>query len=269
MVFKKYLISSLSLIAVICSELPPIIDLSDAWSSNPQSRLECSIKVDAALREYGVFVAVGHFIGPQQYDSALAAARNLFGLSMNDKRSVSMDAVGGIGRGYLPFGRESGVSSYFEPKEGYSYGYNFIDQHSEHPLQRVNIWPTDLKHADSIHMEDIYRAAVGLAKIITGAISTIQNGNCMNSTSFDPNQPISNDVCSPGYVDSIDSAVDYERAIEGGDTISLMRLFHYFSPSSLDVPRDKQLIGSSPHTDWVSGCSIGLSFLWHVFSDEM
>lgn len=65
-------------------------------------------------------------------------------------------------RGYIGFGKESGLEEYFEPKEGYSYGYNWlknnennenidsidsIDSNSQstpiftNSLQGYNIWP--------------------------------------------------------------------------------------------------------------------------------
>lgn len=37
---------------------------------------------------------------------------------------------------------------------------------------------------------------------------------------------------------------------QGGDTISLMRVFHYLCPTTHPLGEGPDVLGSSPHTDW-------------------
>jgi isopenicillin N synthase-like dioxygenase len=214
---------------------PPVIDISSLFVPSSHAadikKIRVAQKIDNALMEFGVFVAVGHPIPSNQYEHAIDAGYGLFRLPIEAKQNVSIDKLGGIGRGYLSFGKESGVASYFEPKEGYSYGYEFSgDGTQEHPLQRPNTWPDGFAEEDRTAVVDLYNSKIEVAKVILEAISSLSKDG------------------SHG-----DHSIDYLDAARGGETISIMRLFHYFPNSytrNVEGISGRPLIGSSPHTDW-------------------
>lgn len=57
---------------------------------------------------------------------------------------------------------------------------------------------------------------------------------------------------------------------QGGDTISLLRVFHYLSPSSHPLGEGPHVLGSSPHTDWYRHTPITPQHntAWHSFTRE-
>jgi isopenicillin N synthase-like dioxygenase len=212
---------------------PPVIDISPLFNQDGSAKLACAHDIDQALVKFGVFVAVGHIIEPELRDGAIRAGYRLFDLPIESKQSVSVDILGGIGRGYLPFGKESGVAAYFEPKEGYSYGYDHDPNSTkEHPLQRHNTWPDNLAPLDSELMVHLYNQKIHVALAILGALTLIQDG-------LDDEMKL--------------GMVNYLSAASGGEKISIMRLFHYFPTAgviNMEGSHDRALLGSSPHTDW-------------------
>ena len=106
-------------------DILPTIDISlcDA-KVEYDVRFICYNAIDSALREFGTFVAVGHGIEPSFFKEAYNNAKTLFSLDIDNKLNVSMSHFkNDFGRGYIPFGQEAGVATYFEIKEGYSYGF--------------------------------------------------------------------------------------------------------------------------------------------------
>lgn len=216
---------------------PPIIDISSLYTlGNSAAQVNCVEEIDSALKEFGVFIAIGHTIGQHLITDAITAGNELFSLPLSNKLDVSVDTVGGIGRGYLPFGRETGVASYFEPKEGFSYGYDFQSADgAQHPLQRPNVWPNGITDETEASLEQVFGAEVSVALSILSALSAKNRELVLQD-------PVNYSI------------IDYEGAAAGGDTISIMRLFHYLPESSASERDDHQsslpAIGSSPHTDW-------------------
>lgn len=141
----------------------------------------------------------------------------------------------GFMRGYLPFGQESGLQTYFEPKEGFSYGYSWDNSApflQSNALHGDNVWPPVSHDWGREILERIFMTEIGFAEKLTECISMALNGG--------------NQTALASYVDP------------GGST-SVMRLFHYFATDLLketkgiDIDIDaagKMVMGSSPHTDW-------------------
>lgn len=210
------------LICTVSAQVP-VINLSKLGKD-----IQTSIEIDLALQEYGMFIGT-NAMDKRITDSAMKAAYDLFAMEQDQKESIKVEE-GGFMRGYIPFGQESGLlNKYFEPKEGFSYGYSFDDR-SDLPftnaLEGENIWPDEKYYAG----KDVLKRMFDL--------STIISTNIMRSISASYRHHTKDEL---GLV------------LDGGDRISIMRLFHYFAKNNDAVVGDRQIdsiIGSSPHTDW-------------------
>lgn len=267
-IFVRKLLHSVILtlggIALVTSidDVLPIIDLSLCVEGNTaESRSRCQSSIDVALRNYGTFIAIGHGIDPNLFEIGFENAETLFSMDIQDKMNVSMSSFkDDFGRGYIPFGSEAGVSTYFEIKEGYSYGFprgsspeKFVKRN---PMESLNVWPHRLPGPVSEVLESVLLEKLRVTKIILKALVEAQD---LDGT---PNDFIT----SLMTVNDDDENKTHEKTISNdGDSISLMRLFHYFPSASeghLDDVGDqvryshnankpnKVTIGSSPHTDW-------------------
>jgi isopenicillin N synthase-like dioxygenase len=148
-----------------------------------------------------------------------------FSLPADEKRKITF-AKGGFTRGYIGMGEESG-SDALEVKEAFSYGYGWeAGRVPGNSMQGVNVWPdpASLPTGWREDMESFYTDMITVSQSLAAAFSR-----------------------SYGKPD------DYlSMYCHGGETISLMRLFHYFPYRSADhvFPEAKDRIGSSAHTDW-------------------
>lgn len=248
----------------------PIIDISLCDDSHAEHvKNTCYNAIDTALNDYGTFVAIGHGIEPSYFEKAFENSKMLFLLNNEEKLNVSMSSFNeSFGRGYIPFGLEAGVSSYFEVKEGYSYGYprqgDSNLQSKSNSMESANIWPSQLPIMIAAELESIFMVKLKVTKIVLAALIRIQ----------------SLDSAQNNFIEALAATEDgnhdtLREIVSGaGDTISLMRLFHYFSAESLDdldaetsnvnqvnksttgeglvtdSRGNKVSIGSSPHTDW-------------------
>jgi isopenicillin N synthase-like dioxygenase len=208
---------------------------------------DAAASIDKALREYGLVILTGHGVNEDTTASSFTAAYELFNLDLATKKAAAIrNDNSSFGRGYLGFGDESGVAANFEPKEGYSYGSPGMGDTAT-LLNTPNKWPLGLS-ADGVHaLHQLYDKEVGVAKLIARALS-------------------SQFSCAEGG-DTL------AQIAEGGEHISLMRMFHYFHQGSEEVQRhlhegaaggaslDRALLGSSPHTDW--------GFLTVILADEV
>ncbi|CAM9609787.1 unnamed protein product, partial [Scytosiphon promiscuus] len=196
-----------------------------------------------------------------------------FSLPESTKKEIPAQK-GGFTRGYVGFGGESG-SHLLECKEAFSYGFPWPKaQPPGNALQGPNIWPQNRKTGAiwQADMTTLFRNMVAVNEAVARGISSIEDAGL-------PDLP---DLC------------------RGGETISLMRVFHYLPYSNdgdggsssggdrkggsggqgeaagslaegVDETCLKQgaagKIGSSPHTDWGLSTSImqdgagGLQFL--------
>lgn len=240
----------------------PTIDISlCAESKTADSRIRCQSAIDAALRSYGTFIAIGHGIDPAFFETGFDNAKTLFSLDIEDKTNVSMSLFKeDFGRGYIPFGSEAGVSTYFEIKEGYSYGLPRSDSPElfvkRNPMESLNVWPQRLSRSVSDVLESVLLEKLKVTKIILAALIEAQD---TDGTSTDFIRSLTTD----NETDKIKT--HGEIISNNGDSISLMRLFHYFSSESENnvnevgdrisivqnvKKQNKVTIGSSPHTDW-------------------
>lgn len=247
----------------------PIIDISLCDDDNADHvKSACFNAIDTALVDFGTFVAVGHGIEPSYFGKAFKNSKMLFSLHNEEKLNVSMSSFNeSFGRGYIPFGLEAGVSTYFEVKEGYSYGFpregnsNLLSKSNS--MESLNIWPPRLPLGVTTELESIFMVKLRVAKIVLAAL--------IRSQSLDSAQ---NNLIAALAAEEGKSNTLKDIVSGAGDTISLMRLFHYFSAESqdnltakmgctsqdgrdqsgegfiTDSKGDKVSIGSSPHTDW-------------------
>ncbi|GBG24329.1 2-oxoglutarate-dependent dioxygenase mpl2 [Hondaea fermentalgiana] len=187
-------------------------------------------KVREALADVGAtFIrvhGVPRGLGPRSF----AAATRLFGqVSAQEKASLQVNKQG-FTRGFVPLGGESG-SHATEVKEAFSMGYaweNATNIQPENGLEGHNLWPSTLsaQHEDRHVLQELFSVFVDATHAFVK--STL--------------------VHLPGLEDL---AQNCARA----ETISLLRIFHYFGNASssygeLGCNESAQCIGSSPHTDW-------------------
>ena len=204
----------------------PLIDVSCFFQTprDDRSVLNASIWIDRALRSDGVFLVFSNEW--PAFDKKFQAAASLFSLPIEEKLDVSLGTSSWL-RGYLKHGSESGLDSVFEPKEGFAYGFNWdsiVDNTKVNEMQVDNIWPKTLEEKDKYILDESFSSNVALAEGLSEVI-------------FQSLRTEFGDYSLRGFE-------------EGGERISLMRLFHYFPANSTSAPIDRQILGSSPHTDW-------------------
>ena len=226
-------------------DISPLLHSSDLDPDNFHTQHLISRTTGAiveAFRDYGVFIATGLTAGEIDdihfdivSDSSFQSALQLFDLPMLSKVAVQLNMStdptntnSSFGRGFLKFGAEAGLSEYFEPKEGFSYGYQLPHNQSRNMLNQPNIWPDGFSPEP---LDDMYLALTSVVERLLLALNQSQHLQA-----------------------AMPSPVDLIEYTAYGHTISLMRLFHYFAVDSLqdqlvNIERHT-VIGSSPHTDW-------------------
>lgn len=214
----------------------PVIDVSvfsASSNANHDAKMSAARELYRACSELGVFYVTGHDISHEDRSKVFKCASDLFSLSDRVKQSVKVQS-GGFARGYIGFGAESG-SNRLECKEGYSYGYDWQRScRPENNMQGPNQWPDK--------------------SVLDPDFIPTMNGFYSNIV-----------LTSERVIRGLSLALGFKEchlpaACVDGDTISLMRLFHYFpyeqlSPETALVKGEKieteaECIGSSPHTDW-------------------
>uniref|UniRef100_A0A7S0LEK9 Fe2OG dioxygenase domain-containing protein n=1 Tax=Coccolithus braarudii TaxID=221442 RepID=A0A7S0LEK9_9EUKA len=159
--------------------------------------------------------------------AALNASRVLFSLPHEVKAAaVSSGGAAGFQRGYIPLGGESGLKSNLELKEGFCYGHEWTHALPQaNGLTGHNVWPDCMGTACELCRASLIRVYSDAVRVIGHAASAL--------------------------VQSLQLHIDSTALLSGGETISIMRLFHYFS--ELEHPQvapGTPRTGSSPHTDW-------------------
>eukprot|EP00960_Hanusia_phi_P056356 763240-Hanusia_phi.AAC.1 len=208
----------------------PILDLAEFAEGNQEAKTSFALRLRDACESSGMFYLTGHGITSEEMESAFTSSRNFFELPTEAKQTFPCKKTGGFTRGYFSVGEESGSPTLFEAKEAFSYGYEWDPTaEPENPLQGPNIWPNlpgfgdEWKHP----LQNIFKRKVKISECITDALAI----------ALDLSQGSFSELC------------------RGGDTISLMRMFHYlpFSSASATMKNNSLLqsvVGSSPHTDW-------------------
>lgn len=183
-------------------------------------------RMDQAAQTLGVFLISNITKNLMQFspETIHRSAKVLFDLPDDIKARYSFNSSSHFGRGYLSFGAESGLSDFFEPKEGYSYGYPFEQEKKYGWLTSPNLWPSEYPVLDQQILESVGVDFGILAKTIVQRLLSYR---------------------------SLKDQQKIDISLENGDKISLMRLFHYFTVSPEDQTHSsKTFLGSSPHTDW-------------------
>lgn len=202
----------------------PVVDIGPFMTSeiNELMRSGTASLMKEACSRFGAFHLKGHGMDTSRI---LQKMKEFFALPEEIKQSFTADNTG-MARGYIGMGKESG-SDLLEVKEAFSYGHKWTpDEKLTNEMQAENIWPPAgmLPPDWQESMEKFYVDMCGVAEAMTKAFAK----------SFDqPEDHLS------GYC-------------RGGETISMMRLFHYYpyEAADRDFLEKKDRIGSSPHTDW-------------------
>ncbi|EGD75478.1 2OG-Fe(II) oxygenase [Salpingoeca rosetta] len=191
-------------------------------------------EVDAALARDGLLL-LENVVPREEAQAFLAAAEAFFAQPRRAKDEVGLTSKDGFMRGYLSYGAESGQPDrIFEPKEGFSYGYEWPeDRPANNALQGPNRWPD----------ASVYSDAQGFRARMGGVFDTMT-------------------AVAARLVEVIGIALgrdpeDMREVCKDGDTISLLRVFHYHPASA----KHKACLGSSPHTDW--------GFLTTILQDDV
>jgi len=202
----------------------PVIDLSPFLNSASPLNAKSGVaaQLHDACRTYGAFYLIGHGIDTT---AVMSGMRSFFDLSSSQKKSISIKP-GGFTRGYIGMGEESG-SELLEVKEAFSYGYPWPPERvPDISMEGSNVWPDKawMTTEGQAGMENFYESLCGVAEGLTRAFSL----------SYGKGEEYLLNHCN------------------GGETISLIRLFHYFPYKAADelFPEHTKRIGSSPHTDW-------------------
>jgi len=156
----------------------------------------------------------------------------------------------GFTRGYVLLGGESGSSHRREVKEGFSYGKEWpikVDRSFDNELQGFNVWPKpeeNFSFSTKFILNNLFEELALISKTLVRLISLSLN---------------------------LESETALDDDISEGDTISLLRLFHYFGKAENEelfrfckyIDQFQQIksddktstlydrcTGSSPHSDW-------------------
>jgi isopenicillin N synthase-like dioxygenase len=201
----------------------PAIDITPfLLQGNREEKDRVAGELHRACSRYGAFYLTGHGIAGAEM---LRRMRQFFSLPFEEKKKISFES-GGFNRGYIGMGEESG-SEALEVKEAFSYGYPWPHGlPTQNSMQGENIWPSPSLLPDGWQqeMEAFYLQMIRISEALASAFS-LSYGR--------PEEYLS------GFC-------------KGGETISLMRLFHYYPYHHADreFPQAKDRIGSSAHTDW-------------------
>ena len=258
--------NALLLLLLICITLrvdTQYIDISTLFlekSIVSEEKAAIAREVDFALQNYGYFITEHPILSTELHFKSITAAESLFGTAASIKQEYSIKNLKSFGRGFLPFGAEAGIGSYYEVKEGFSYGYPGVEKKSpssssnsdnsitdirRHPMQQENIWPPFIHSSENQHsLDQLFFEKANFCKLILSLLAD----HVMQDNRDDEN-----------YIpSSFDHYINHD--VDGGETISLMRIFHYLSnfTNSPDVfsstsgvdSLNRTIIGSSPHTDW-------------------
>lgn len=217
---------SICMMLVGFSTIAICVHIIDISDSN-ESMIE---SLNEALHTDGVIAITGHDLS--ELVDYIDIGNSLFSLPIESKLDSSISIA--YGRGYISSGSESGLQDIYEPKEGFSYGFHYDSvlrvNEFKSPLHLPNKWPTGFSTTNSTKLEKLYDKIILLLQHILKLLGNINI-----------------------------------HAIEdGGDKISIMRMFHYFQSadnlehtdmlSSNDECTNQTLdnvcLGSSPHTDW-------------------
>ncbi|KAJ1534019.1 hypothetical protein HK096_004452, partial [Nowakowskiella sp. JEL0078] len=188
----------------------------------------CSLELINACTKYGAFYIKNYSAPFDQLgslhrnshtsDRMLKNARNIFTFSEHLKQQAKAVPKDGLIRGYIGIGEESG-SDQFELKEAMSYGLNPSGTPTN-CLEGSNLWPVGV---DPQPFDEYFSNFVGIANFLYRGLSL-------------------------GLYSDAD---EWNSICQGGESISVMRITRYLSKlNDRSGVAQKNIIGSSPHTDW-------------------
>ncbi|EEY56885.1 uncharacterized protein PITG_10414 [Phytophthora infestans T30-4] len=206
----------------------PIISLDDPQQGQ---------KLADAFARFGCCYLMGHGISDVLSQQMMQSAESFCALPDETKAAIPVVQNGkGFTRGYIGVGKESGSTERVEVKEAFSYGYEWPESKKEafaNGLQGPNVWPKadDWPVSNREVLNEFFKKMTAASRAVARNLSQSLYG-------------------------SADFLDNYCRQ---GETISLMRMFHYFpyeryaglTGGKGALPANfHEFIGSSPHTDW-------------------
>lgn len=201
----------------------PIIDIAPFLTSGGEDqKSSIARQLHQACCSYGAFYLTGHGIDTS---SVLARMKEFFSLTDVQKNAIAV-REGGFTRGYIGMGEESG-SDALEVKEAFSYGFPWENGKTpQNSMQGENVWP-DTSAVPAGWQKDMLQFFAKTIQVAEGLTKAF-------SLSYGKEENYLGQFCKTG------------------DTISVMRLFHYFPYRAADhkFPEQQDRIGSSAHTDW-------------------
>lgn len=225
----------------------PVVDIGSLLGAGSATeRHEAARQFHAACTTTGLCQLTGHGIDTRRVVQRMA---EFFALPQADKDALAT-AKGALTRGYIGMGEESG-SAALEVKEAFSCGWPWPEGVAPHnAMQGPNRWP----HAALLPPGwqcDVEAAFARFCEVSNGLARAI--------------------ALAHGQAE--DALLAHCR---GGETISMLRLFHYLPYAAADRrhPGRTDRIGSSAHTDWglltlivqqegVSGLQVCHEGAWH------
>ncbi|RLN98763.1 hypothetical protein BBJ28_00005993 [Nothophytophthora sp. Chile5] len=190
-----------------------------------------------AFARFGCCYLAGHGISSALSSRVMQSAQSFCELPDLDKAAIPVVQNGkGFTRGYIGVGKESGSAERVEVKEAFSYGYEWPTEEPKsfaNGLQGPNVWPSTEKWP--INNREVLNEFFAKMTAASRGVARHLSQRLYGKADF------LDDFCHEG------------------DTISIMRMFHYFpyeryaalTGGNGSLPEDfQEFIGSSPHTDW-------------------
>ena len=151
----------------------PILDLTPLRHGDSRACGELARGIDAALREIGFFVVVGHGVDRAETEETIETGKRFFDLPLEEKRKVANR--GTPFRGYVGFGDENLSYTEDEPappdwKEFYTMGRPdrsdpYFHRSDLAATFKPNVWPAAMPELRAT-MERHYRAMEGLTELV-------------------------------------------------------------------------------------------------------
>lgn len=157
-------------------------------------------------------------------------AKRFFSRSPHEKESATVNGLQpGVTRGYLGTGTESGASQ-LEWKEAFSWSYDWEGRNAnpQNSLEANNIWPA-APEGISNSVDESMKSCFNQLFAFMGKVMAILVGAILEAW--------------PAHYGPVP---DLRTLSKKGDTISLLRSFHYYAATNATT----EMTGSNEHTDW-------------------
>lgn len=218
----------------------PIVDVGSFFEAHNGDEQSRGARKDAADALFAAFATAGmaylRFDGSsndmlkKSVQPSFREAERFFRRSLPEKQTATVDGLPqGVTRGYLRTGAESGATT-FEWKEAFSWSFDWDQTHAEpqNSLEARNVWPvapsgTDISAEEN--MKDSFNSLFAfMGKVMVALV----------------------DALLEAWPTEYGSVPDLHTLSKQGDTISLLRSFHYYGTNDSSA----NMTGSCEHTDW-------------------